>query len=172
MCVAHWHKANSLAWALPAPRVHQARGLAARDVWQGTLRAVPARRAALFTPSMALSASKKKSELILKEVKTIGGVDVNIKLENLGGSRRRISGGLAIEAPPRAIWDVLTNYNCLNEYIPNIAASGAVLQPNGRVRIEQVIFHTCSKCLFCSLSLPCARALSLMVCVHAHTVNQ
>jgi hypothetical protein len=26
----------------------------------------------------------------------------------------------------------------LNEYIPNIAASGAVLQPNGRVRIEQV----------------------------------
>ena len=48
------------------------------------------------------------------------------------------SGGLAIEAPPRAIWDVLTDYNSLNEYIPNIAASGAVLQPNGRVRIEQV----------------------------------
>ena len=47
-------------------------------------------------------------------------------------------GGLAIEAPPRAIWDVLTDYNSLNEYIPNIAASGAVLQPNGRVRIEQV----------------------------------
>lgn len=42
------------------------------------------------------------------------------------------------QAPARAIWDVLTNYNSLHEYIPNIAASGAVLQPNGRIRIEQV----------------------------------
>jgi len=80
----------------------------------------------------------RKSELILREVKSVDGVDVNIKLENLGGNRRRISGGLQIEAPPRAIWDVLTNYNSLHEYIPNIASSGAVLQPNGRVRIEQV----------------------------------
>jgi hypothetical protein len=28
----------------------------------------------------------------------------------------------------------------LQEYIPNIAASGAQLQPNGRVRIEQVMY--------------------------------
>eukprot|EP00802_Teleaulax_amphioxeia_P009322 Tamp_09338.p1 GENE.Tamp_09338~~Tamp_09338.p1 ORF type:complete len:474 (+),score=57.70 Tamp_09338:126-1424(+) len=87
---------------------------------------------------LAALSTSRKSELILKEVKTVDGVDVNIKLESLGGSRRRISGGLLIEAPPRAIWDVLTNYNQLHEYIPNIAASGAQLQPNGRVRIEQV----------------------------------
>jgi hypothetical protein len=37
-----------------------------------------------------------------------------------------------------AIWDTLTNYNKLSEYIPNIAESGAQLQPNGKVRIEQV----------------------------------
>jgi len=80
----------------------------------------------------------RPAELILKEVKNVDGVDINIKLEGLGGNRRRISGGLFIEAPPRAIWDVLTNYNNLHEYIPNIAESGAVLQPNGRVRIEQV----------------------------------
>ena len=79
-----------------------------------------------------------KCELLMKEVKNVDGVDVNIKLESLGGNRRSISGGLFIEAPPRAIWDVLTNYNHLQDYIPNIAASGAQLQPNGRVRIEQV----------------------------------
>ena len=66
----------------------------------------------------------RPAELILKEVKNVDGVDINIKLEGLGGSRRRISGGLFIEAPPRAIWDVLTNYNNLHEYIPNIAESG------------------------------------------------
>eukprot|EP00960_Hanusia_phi_P073359 767993-Hanusia_phi.AAC.3 len=66
----------------------------------------------------------RPAELILKEVKNVDGVDINIKLEGLGGNRRRISGGLFIEAPPRAIWDVLTNYNNLHEYIPNIAESG------------------------------------------------
>ena len=39
----------------------------------------------------------RQSELILQEVKKVDGVDVNIKLESLGGSRRRISGGLLIE---------------------------------------------------------------------------
>lgn len=82
--------------------------------------------------------SGKVGELILKEVKQVDGIDINIQLEGLGGNRRRISGGLFIEAPPRAIWDVLTNYNSLNEYIPNIAESGAILQPNGKIRIEQV----------------------------------
>jgi len=122
---------------------------------------------------------RRPSSLILKEVKNYEGVNVDIKLEGLGGNRRRISGGLYIEAPPSesshklshgtfnlasalsssafplylhhqrdsshrdrrragAIWDTLTNYNKLSEYIPNIAASGAQLQPNGKVRIEQV----------------------------------
>jgi hypothetical protein len=70
----------------------------------------------------------RQGELILQEVKHFEGVDVDIKLEGLGGNRRRISGGLYIEAPPRAIWDTLTNYNQLNQYIPNIAESGAQLQ--------------------------------------------
>jgi hypothetical protein len=40
----------------------------------------------------------RKAELILREVKHVDGVDVNIKLENLGGSRRRISGELSAKA--------------------------------------------------------------------------
>ena len=49
---------------------------------------------------LAALSTSRKSELILKEVKTVDGVDVNIKLESLGGSRRRISGGcIAIPAP-------------------------------------------------------------------------
>ena len=39
---------------------------------------------------LAALSTSRKSELILKEVKTVDGVDVNIKLESLGGSRRRI----------------------------------------------------------------------------------
>ena len=41
---------------------------------------------------LAALSTGRKAELILKEVKSVDGVDVNIKLENLGGSRRRISG--------------------------------------------------------------------------------
>ena len=40
----------------------------------------------------------RKAELILREVKHVDGVDVNIKLENLGGSRRRISGTRSAKA--------------------------------------------------------------------------
>jgi len=94
----------------------------------------PRRTASVFMSSTA----DTRAELILQEVKNWEGVNVDIKLEGLGGNRRRISGGLFIEAPPRAIWDTLTNYNELHRYIPNIAESGAQLQPNGRVRIEQV----------------------------------
>ena len=149
----------------------------------------------MYAHFQALSTSQK-SELILKEVKHVDGVDVNIKLENLGGSRRRISGGLIIEvcafsvrlcsvlpyhasircsrylpntnshahvqAPPRAIWDVLTNYNQLHEYIPNIAASGAQLQPNGRVRIEQVFASRA-----CVLQVFQNRPSCMWLCVHA-----
>jgi hypothetical protein len=82
----------------------------------------------------------RQAELILQEVKNFEGVDVDIKLEGLGGNRRRISGGLYIEAPPRAIWDTLTNYNQLNQYIPNIAESGAQLQ----VSCVRVCMYVCA----------------------------
>jgi hypothetical protein len=76
--------------------------------------------------------------LLIEEVKSVDSVEVFIRLEALGGNRRRISGGLLIDAPARAVWDVLTNYTALSEYIPNIAESGARIQPDGRVHIEQV----------------------------------
>ncbi len=85
-----------------------------------------------------LSSRGQAGTLLIEEVKSIDGIDVFIRLEGLGGSRRRISGGLLIEAPPRAVWDVLTNYSALSEYIPNIAESGSRVQPDGRIRIEQV----------------------------------
>ena len=42
---------------------------------------------------IAAPLTSRKSELLIKEVKNVDGVDVNIKLESLGGNRRRISGG-------------------------------------------------------------------------------
>jgi len=42
---------------------------------------------------LAAPLTSRKSELLIKEVKNVDGVDVNIKLESLGGNRRRISGG-------------------------------------------------------------------------------
>jgi hypothetical protein len=42
---------------------------------------------------LAAPLTSRKGELLIKEVKNVDGVDVNIKLESLGGNRRRISGG-------------------------------------------------------------------------------
>ncbi len=91
--------------------------------------------------------------LLIEEVKSVDGVEVFIRLEALEGNRRRISGGLLIDAPPRAVWEVLTNYSALSEYIPNIAESGARVQPDGRVRIEQVRGRGPAPPLACRLQL-------------------
>jgi len=96
-------------------RTHSALG-AGRDwanlddvVWRGVRNPPPARaQINVYCFPLALSDfdhggfpwRNRPSSLILKEVKNYEGVNVDIKLEGLGGNRRRISGGLYIEAPP------------------------------------------------------------------------
>jgi hypothetical protein len=86
---------------------------------------------------MSVSASEM-AETISEETQCVDGLDVKMKLERLGGTRRRISAGVEIAAPPNEIWDVLTNYDALQEFIPNIASSNAVVQPDGGLHLEQV----------------------------------
>eukprot|EP00277_Geminigera_cryophila_P006063 CAMPEP_0179411300 /NCGR_PEP_ID=MMETSP0799-20121207/3821_1 /TAXON_ID=46947 /ORGANISM="Geminigera cryophila, Strain CCMP2564" /LENGTH=291 /DNA_ID=CAMNT_0021183355 /DNA_START=85 /DNA_END=959 /DNA_ORIENTATION=+ len=101
-------------------------------------RSVASSATAINSRGLNMAAAASTTELILDEIKTTDGVDVAMKLESLGGSKRRISGGILIEAPVRAVWDVLTDYNRLQEYIPNIADSRTIRQPNGRLYLEQV----------------------------------
>lgn len=66
-----------------------------------------------------------------------GGVRVALRVEDLGGRRRRVSGGVDIEAGAERVWAVLTAYAAMGEYMPNIVSS-EVEERDGVVYLDQV----------------------------------
>lgn len=63
---------------------------------------------------------------------------VSLKVENLGGRRRRVSGGVDIDASVERVWDVLTKYEFNEQYMPNIVKSEVERLRGGDVLLEQI----------------------------------
>lgn len=83
---------------------------------------------------------------------------VMLQTERLGGRQRRISAAVGIPYPIEQVWQVLTDYDHLADFIPNLDRSSQIASPDpGTVRIEQVGTE-------CFLSLKfCARVVLDMV---------
>lgn len=62
---------------------------------------------------------------------------VTIKSEDLGGRQRRISGSILISAQSKRVWDVLTAYDKIEAYMPNIVSS-TVKRLNGQIFLDQI----------------------------------
>merc|ERR1719217_468849 len=72
------------------------------------------------------------------EVLREGGNAVDFQLETLHLTKRRVSGGVLVRAPPDAIWSVITDYEAMPEVIPNILSNVVNRDAtSGRVTIEQ-----------------------------------
>lgn len=77
-------------------------------------------------------------EAVLQELTVpIDGGEVHLRLEALGGRRRRMSGGIFIEAPLPRVWAVLTQYGRMAEFLPNIVASAVKTGVRGEVLLDQ-----------------------------------
>ncbi|MEA5620499.1 SRPBCC family protein [Cronbergia sp. UHCC 0137] len=63
---------------------------------------------------------------------------VEIQIEKLAERQRQISATIKIPHPPETIWKILTNYEALVDFIPNLAKSTLLEHPNGGIRLEQV----------------------------------
>lgn len=61
-----------------------------------------------------------------------------LRLEDLGGRRRRISGGIDIPVAPERVWEVLTQYDSMSDYMPNIVSSVTRTSPDGGVLLDQM----------------------------------
>ncbi|KAG6557986.1 hypothetical protein Mapa_000165 [Marchantia paleacea] len=57
-------------------------------------------------------------------------------LEN-GGVHRRVVAAITVESPIKDVWTVLTDYECLSEFVPNLASSKIISRENNRVRLLQ-----------------------------------
>lgn len=65
--------------------------------------------------------------------------DVKIEVEEVAKRQRRITSQIAIAQPRETVWQVLTDYESLPEFVPNLEKSQRLEHPEGdKVRLEQV----------------------------------
>jgi ribosome-associated toxin RatA of RatAB toxin-antitoxin module len=82
---------------------------------------------------------------------------VSIHTEKLDGQQRRIRAFTEIPATAEQVWQVLTDYDNLASFIPNLSCSQRLSHPQGGIRLEQIG----SQC-FLSIKF-CARVVLDMV---------
>lgn len=63
---------------------------------------------------------------------------VDVQIEQIAQRTRKISAQVLIPHAIEPIWRVLTNYEALADFIPNLAISRRLEHPNGGIRLEQV----------------------------------
>ncbi|MEH2391910.1 MAG: SRPBCC family protein [Nostoc sp.] len=63
---------------------------------------------------------------------------VEIQIEKIAERQRQISAKVQIPQPVELIWKVLTDYEALPDFLPNLAKSRLIEHPNGGIRLEQV----------------------------------
>ena len=63
---------------------------------------------------------------------------VEIQIEKIAERQRQISAKVQIPQPVELIWKVLTDYEALSDFLPNLAKSRLIEHPNGGIRLEQV----------------------------------
>ncbi|QYX31359.1 SRPBCC family protein [Sphaerospermopsis torques-reginae] len=63
---------------------------------------------------------------------------VIIQVEKLAERQRQITAKVQIPHPVEKVWKILTDYEALPQFIPNLAKSCLLDHPNGGIRLEQI----------------------------------
>jgi ribosome-associated toxin RatA of RatAB toxin-antitoxin module len=63
---------------------------------------------------------------------------VQVEVEKIAERQRQITAKVQIAQPSEKVWKVLTDYEALADFIPNLALSRRIKHPNGGIRLEQV----------------------------------
>ena len=75
---------------------------------------------------------------------------VTIQVEKLSERQRQITAKVQIPHPVEKVWKILTDYEALTEFIPNLAKSSLLEHPNGGIRIEQIGSQSLLNFKFCA----------------------
>lgn len=76
--------------------------------------------------------------------------DVEIKTERVDGRQRQITAKIHIPHPTEQVWQILTDYEHLADFIPNLAKSRQIEHPHGGIRLEQIGSQSFFKLKFCA----------------------
>ncbi|HEY9647416.1 MAG TPA: SRPBCC family protein [Chroococcidiopsis sp.] len=75
---------------------------------------------------------------------------VDVKTDWAEGRQRQISARIQIPCTINQVWQVLTDYDHLADFIPNLAKSRQIPHPHGGIRLEQIGAQSFLKIKFCA----------------------
>ncbi|MEM9567620.1 MAG: SRPBCC family protein [Cyanobacteria bacterium P01_E01_bin.34] len=78
------------------------------------------------------------SELLPIDGEDVDGGDVDVTIQKLDGRRRCLEACIDIPDTSQLVWDVLTDYEGLSEFIPNLVESCIVGEQDGCTLLRQV----------------------------------
>ncbi|NJR40699.1 MAG: cyclase [Leptolyngbyaceae cyanobacterium CSU_1_4] len=76
--------------------------------------------------------------------------EVEVCTDRVEGRQRQISARIQIPHPVEQVWQVLTDYDHLADFIPSLAKSQKIEHPQGGIRLEQVGTQSLLKFKFCA----------------------
>ncbi|TVP64022.1 MAG: cyclase [Nodularia sp. (in: Bacteria)] len=104
-----------------------------------------------ITENLNLSAASDHIQLENNlAVDAVGLPDVAVQVEKIAERQRQISAKIQIPHPVERIWKVLTDYEALSDFIPNLAKSCLLEHPQGGIRLEQIGSQRLLKFNFCA----------------------
>lgn len=80
----------------------------------------------------------------------MGMSNVVVKSDRLEGRQRQISASIQIPHSAERVWQILTDYEHLADFVPNLAKSHRLPHPQNGVRIEQVGTQNFLRLKFCA----------------------
>ena len=75
---------------------------------------------------------------------------VEISTEKRAARERRILASITIPQPVEQVWQVITDYESLADFVPNLTSSKLIPNPEGRIRLEQIGSQCFLKFKFCA----------------------
>ena len=76
--------------------------------------------------------------------------DIEIKMLATGDRHRRLTAQIFVPAAVEQVWQTLTDYEGLADFIPSLSESRLVAHPKGGIRLEQIGSQSMLKFKFCA----------------------
>ncbi|KAF3888040.1 MULTISPECIES: SRPBCC family protein [Nostocales] len=83
-------------------------------------------------------ACEDTSQQLDSEIDAVALQSVEVQIEKITERQRQITAWLQIPHPVDKVWKVLTDYEALPEFVPNLTKSCLLKHPKGGIRLEQV----------------------------------
>mgnify|MGYP001797318969 FL=1 len=75
---------------------------------------------------------------------------VEISTEKRPARERRILASVIIPQPVEKVWEVITDYERLSDFIPSLTSSKLIPNSDGRIRLEQIVAQCFLKVQICA----------------------